>query len=170
MVTTQNARLELIYREGIRSKSGRGKWGDRLLPKHNHTKGQDIWKKSVMSEGCDWAPHNAGLADDKMCSTAQMRYNAWRWFLVRTFGDGVDGQLCYHWAQIYAPVNTTHVAIYGYAFEWRLVQRGQHLSLIGTRDVKLHTPDERGISISELCKCSADIWSFLGFTVRQSVQ
>jgi len=36
--------------------------------------------------------------------------------------------------------------------------------------VTLHTP-ERGISItSELCECSTDILSFLGFTMRQSVQ
>jgi len=138
MVTTQNARLELIYMGCIRSKSGRGKWGDRLLPKHNHTKGQDIWKRSVMSEGCDWVPHNAGLADDKdafnctgavqclkVVSGTYIQRRRW-WPALLSVSTKL--KLC-------SCQCTTHVAIYGHAFEWYLVQQGQHLSLIGTCDV-----------------------------------
>jgi hypothetical protein len=41
MVTTHNAHLELIYM-GSQRGSDRGKWVERLFPKHNHANGQDI--------------------------------------------------------------------------------------------------------------------------------
>jgi len=123
-----------------------------------------------MSDEYKWAPHSAG-SDDKIvfnCTGAVQSVKAVsgthirrgrRWPALLSVSTNICSYQC-----------TTHVAIDGDAFEWCLVQRGQdswcHLSEYAT----LHTP-ERGISIiSELCEGSADILSFLGCTVRQSVQ